>query len=292
MKKGFTLIELLVVIAIISILAAVLFPVFATAREKARQSTCASNEKQIALGLIQYVQDYDELLPCGRAAIYNPPQFSGVGWAAEIYSYVKSRDVFTCPDDTTQRNVSYPTCYPVSYGMNANIGPAKSHASTVSVVWTKLASPSSTVLICEERGDLVDVTINPEPSNTWRASPVTNGVYGADDNPNLPAYGPFDYNDSGTLATGYLGRGGFARYSTGPICNVFPGTADGAHSVAANYAFCDGHVKWLKGDQVSSGQNAVNATDAQQAGTNSLAVKAAGTAGSDNPAFAATFSGI
>ena len=65
-KAGFTLIELLVVIAIVAILAAILFPVFARAREKARQASCSSNMKQIALGIMQYSQDYDEMLPPSR----------------------------------------------------------------------------------------------------------------------------------------------------------------------------------------------------------------------------------
>jgi len=66
MRKGFTLIELLVVIAIIAILAAILFPVFARAREKARQTSCLSNVKELGLGLMMYVQDYDECFPYGR----------------------------------------------------------------------------------------------------------------------------------------------------------------------------------------------------------------------------------
>src|SRR6185437_11900503 len=97
-QRGFTLIELLVVIAIIAILAAILFPVFAKARGKARQASCASNEKQIALGLIQYTQDNDERFPTGD--VYNTA-YSGRGWAAHVYPYIKSAGVFKCPDDPT-----------------------------------------------------------------------------------------------------------------------------------------------------------------------------------------------
>lgn len=91
-KRGFTLIELLVVIAIIAILAAILFPVFAKAREKARQATCTSNTKQILLGLTQYTQDYDECLlaTCGGW---------GVGWQGYIQPYLKSVQVFKCPSN-------------------------------------------------------------------------------------------------------------------------------------------------------------------------------------------------
>jgi len=83
---GFTLIELLVVIAIIAILAAILFPVFAQAREKARASSCLSNEKQMGLGLMMYVQDYDESLPLHQA------YYGGIRhtWADMIYPYIKN----------------------------------------------------------------------------------------------------------------------------------------------------------------------------------------------------------
>ena len=82
-RAGFTLIELLVVIAIIAILAAILFPVFAKAREKARQIACASNMKQIGLGIIQYTQDNDETFPSGV--------WSGSGWAGAIMTVCEKR---------------------------------------------------------------------------------------------------------------------------------------------------------------------------------------------------------
>jgi len=89
-RFGFTLIELLVVIAIIAILAAILFPVFAKAREKARQSSCSSNLNQIGKALSMYSQDYDEVLP-------NPRWSSVDGWAGAIMPYTKNEQVFLCP---------------------------------------------------------------------------------------------------------------------------------------------------------------------------------------------------
>lgn len=100
MKRGFTLIELLVVIAIIALLAAILFPVFARARENARKSSCANNLKQIGLGFQQYSQDYDERM---TQAWYNPGGAGYPGtwrWMDCIYPYVKSEQLFTCPSAT------------------------------------------------------------------------------------------------------------------------------------------------------------------------------------------------
>src|SRR5687768_46128 len=90
---GFTLIELLVVIAIIAILAAILFPVFAKAREAARKSSCGSNVRQLSLGLMQYMQDYDEAFP-------RDIQSGVVGWAEAIQPYVKNVAVMQCPSES------------------------------------------------------------------------------------------------------------------------------------------------------------------------------------------------
>lgn len=101
-SRGFTLIELLVVIAVIAILAAILFPVFAQAREKARELTCISNCRQIGLTVRMYVQDYDETFPIFHA--YNTQPAAGVdghkGLELELLPYSKNRDIFKCPDDS------------------------------------------------------------------------------------------------------------------------------------------------------------------------------------------------
>jgi prepilin-type N-terminal cleavage/methylation domain-containing protein/prepilin-type processing-associated H-X9-DG protein len=107
-RKGFTLIELLVVIAIIAILAAILFPVFARAREKARQNNCLSNIKQLMTGIMMYAQDYDETMP--RINIAAGPFVTPGGatstanimtWPISISPYVKNIQIFNCPSIST-----------------------------------------------------------------------------------------------------------------------------------------------------------------------------------------------
>lgn len=100
-KRGFTLIELLVVIAIIAILAAILFPVFARARENARRASCQSNLKQIGLGFAQYIQDYDERYP--NQSIGTPPG-APYGWADALQPYMKSTQIYQCPSEKTGPN--------------------------------------------------------------------------------------------------------------------------------------------------------------------------------------------
>ncbi|HZT41413.1 MAG TPA: DUF1559 domain-containing protein [Chthonomonadaceae bacterium] len=112
--SAFTLIELLVVIAIIAILAAILFPVFAQAREAARKTSCLSNTKQIGLATMMYTQDYDETYPCNNYDVGpigvadndtgSPNYVSTFTWLWEIYPYIKNRQVFLCPSDPNPKS--------------------------------------------------------------------------------------------------------------------------------------------------------------------------------------------
>jgi len=103
-RRGFTLIELLVVIAIIAILAAILFPVFARAREKARQTSCLSNVKQLSLACLMYAQDYDEMLPAGRIQ-HNPTDCSNNSkafWQHLTQPYSKNIQLYVCPSNSAR----------------------------------------------------------------------------------------------------------------------------------------------------------------------------------------------
>lgn len=260
-KAGFTLIELLVVIAIISILAAILFPVFATAREKARQTTCASNEKQRALACVQYVQDYDEVTPCGYLISGN----YGPGWAGQLYPYVKSTAVFACPDDATVPQVptyygpTYYTFYTLSYIYNMDLA---------NLNISKFSSTPSTVLLAEISGSDASFT-QPEP--TALLSTVGNGTGGLGNH---------------VYATGYLGQNALAN--PGYEGNAFL-VSVGRHSEGSNFVFADGHVKWLSGGKVSAGYVAGQAADSPNyvPCPNGKYCTAAGTA---NATYAATFS--
>jgi len=146
-RRGFTLIELLVVIAIIAILAAILFPVFARAREKARQTSCLSNVKQLSLGFLMYAQDYDETLPPPHVTINATPVTHPDGsthvrthWASLIFPYVNNIGVYNCP--STRQAVwtgSYTGRH--AYGYNR-------HISTATFIG-EMKEPSRFLLICD-----------------------------------------------------------------------------------------------------------------------------------------------
>lgn len=281
-RKGFTLIELLVVIAIIAILAAILFPVFATAREKARQTTCASNLKQLGLAVVQYCQDYDEYPPSGTVS----PQgagyyFAGIGWGGQIFSYVKSGGVYMCPDDVNASPSS--TGYPVSYAYNQNalFGNSDDYTGAHEDNLSKLNAPTLTVLFTEVSAEGAVNLSGGEGAALTDGLPhsgVGNGLMG-----DASLSGPATVYDTGPQG---------AQDQTASALN---GTLDthfltGRHNGGANYAFWDGHVKWLRGTSVSPGQN--NSVQSGIESNPGTPWWAAGTAGTNSlgGSFAATYS--
>ncbi len=203
MRKGFTLIELLVVIAIIAILAAILFPVFARAREKAPQTTCLSNVKEIALGCHMYVQDYDERLPGYR---HERPGNTNIKWAHMVSPYIASYatdaymrpsgsvHIWVCPSG--DRHTSSGRVAASHYGWNY-----------VYVNWIAVAeitNPSETIMIGE--------------------------CYAVDRGAGV-VYAPYRASFL-TLAETY--------------------NRPRIHNQGSNYAFCDGHAKWMSASEAVS----------------------------------------
>jgi prepilin-type N-terminal cleavage/methylation domain-containing protein len=142
-SKGFTLIELLVVIAIIAILAAILFPVFAQAREKARMSVCGSNVKQIALGVMMYAQDYDEVLPSAGSNAANRGR-----WFFQINPYVKNRDIFTCPVLPNSRWNGVSNSNISGFGWSETLaGPGYNTAAETGYSLASIGKPADTIVV-------------------------------------------------------------------------------------------------------------------------------------------------
>ncbi len=139
--RAFTLIELLVVIAIIAILAAILFPVFSQAREKARSASCASNARQLGLGVLMYVQDYDETL----TPVSIPTQGADdILWPTLISPYIKNNQIRMCPSDTVSKQNSY--------GLNEITFPDlgdEISSQTPIVNLAAFQTPTETVMLCE-----------------------------------------------------------------------------------------------------------------------------------------------
>ncbi len=168
-RSGFTLIELLVVIAIIAILAAILFPVFAQAREKARQTSCMSNMKQLGQAVAMFTQDHEELLPKAffndqgdSASPWGFPWFTG--WDAVIYNYVKSTQVYQCPSDVDARTYNLNPVIipgnlimPTSYRYNVS---NQENGAFNALQLSKLDSPSDSIVIAESSTGVDEANYN------------------------------------------------------------------------------------------------------------------------------------
>lgn len=242
--RGFTLIELLVVIAVIAIIAAILFPVFGKAREKARQTTCASNLRQLGLAAQQYVTDNDERLPSPVLTTNSGVNWCA-GWAGKLYAYTKSTSVYKCPDDDMEPLLSGVTVlYPLSYGCNTAL---LNYQFGIDSYTPALNAPAKTVMLYEIGrrndglfGSVANVT-DPQESGGDISYYATCG----DGVINITWVGDHVARNGSSYATGYLG-------GRRPDPGVFE-SANGRHSDGSNYLLADGHVKWLRGSQVSSG---------------------------------------
>ncbi len=246
-RSAFTLIELLVVIAIIAILAAILFPVFAQAREKARATSCLSNEKEITLGLLMYVQDYDETLcPCTNGnGVAGAPYMV---WDQMVTPYIKSQQIFKCPDWLCDPIVwpSGTTARALSYGMNYRMA----QFSTVTrddapILWfgtvplAILREPATTYYICDNAfvTNPTAMPVHQEDPTKWTLN--TGGVPVAGGNGGWNAWGyvrfPQDPPDQGYLSCCYDGD----SWRPAPI-----------HNGGTNTTFADGHAKWQQTGQM------------------------------------------
>ena len=271
-RNAFTLIELLVVIAIIAILAAILFPVFAQAREKARQSSCLSNTKQMGLGIMMYTQDYDETYP--QAYWYTNDTDGSAGynqWSGLIQPYVKNIGIFVCPSDPNKgivpTNPGLDLQAPrISYVANSAVLPRKRRSIDPANVATaaSIDAPADVIVIGEMTNTLACIN---DTSNAGTAGGgfvnkshrSTNAYMTSATGGTWKGEAVADYQLSAVYAvTPQLANAAFAA------CKA-PGYAGGAlhiaytqadrHTGGSCYTFADGHSKWMKLEQTLNPNN-------------------------------------
>ncbi len=270
--KGFTLIELLVVIAIIAILAAILFPVFAKARSKARQAACINNETQIGLALMQYVQDYDETYPMAYYYVNGANSNNGyVQWSGLLSPYVKSWGVYVCSESANGGWA--PTCFTtppvtppagqvslkpgindyqaprISYTANELLLPRKKFASIPQNVVTlsQIDSPSEVIALAEMTSDIRCITdSSPTGGDAVKSHRPTSGVSangGVFDGEAYVAGTPL-IALTPAQARGAIANAKAAGNAVGQfhIAYIDPDL----HSEGSDYIFADGHAKWYR----------------------------------------------
>ncbi|MGQ9731461.1 MAG: DUF1559 family PulG-like putative transporter [Candidatus Zipacnadales bacterium] len=270
MKKGFTLIELLVVIAIIAILAAILFPVFARAREKARQTNCLSNLKQIGMALMMYGDDYDETLPMSYYYVNGANSAAGyVQWSGLIGPYVKNWGLFVCnshkvrgwaptcfttppvyppPGQTPLRPVNDVQAPRLSYVANELVCPRKKYASVPQqcVSQSMIEAPAE-VIFATEYTDYIQCLLDTSPTggDAIKSHRPTNAVSmngavfdGESYVPGTPVYALTPQQCWDAIAAAEASNAMGKHH----ICYINPK----AHNDGTNYVFCDGHAKYYK----------------------------------------------
>ncbi len=267
-RNAFTLIELLVVIAIIAILAAILFPVFAQAREKARAVSCLSNGNQLGLGIMMYVQDYDETFPFwsyGQSSQYgnvSPNHFQSY-WAFAIFPYVKSAGVYACPDTNNFATLASTNLYGWSSGNLINNGaPAALANSRVDyggnqmlfegdwqgftpVTDAALKNPASTMAIADcfiGYTGYLPTSLEPDPTNA--NDPRHHYIVDQVAFPNAPAN--WWANNNAGAYMWYVGN--YGPYTAAQM-QIFDTQA--RHSEGDNITFADGHAKWMRDTNVN-----------------------------------------
>jgi prepilin-type N-terminal cleavage/methylation domain-containing protein/prepilin-type processing-associated H-X9-DG protein len=274
-NRGFTLIELLVVIAIIAILAAILFPVFARAREAARKATCLSNLKQIALAAIMYAQDYDEVLPVANfsaahqsshpvnpAALYNNAAVASAQdiWllADKLQPYVKSLGLFVCPTLSRRQPVWFSIHYEVMPSTDPFIPGVIKVGNTPAMAW-KWDGGGSYWWGCCHYGDPSGIDAAGESGGVWQIAYVLGYITGGDyTNPQDfwacgNAIGVFD-DPVNKAMIGCLSFGAHEGYSQDYTndhiypAELIPITGGELPTIPITMpmAFVDGHVKYMR----------------------------------------------
>lgn len=271
MKKAFTLIELLVVIAIIAILAAILFPVFAQAKEAAKKTSCLSNAKQMATATFLYAGDYDDMF-CQTSweskntqQAFNPGGTYQIHWTYLMQPYIKNWGIFVCPSDSTPTTPKHPCASEADFGQLNSSGLMYCDWQALKYSYV----PNYNVMPAHD-WSTVSSTIYPDPANTIslteRRTSLKNGfVIGQQKglsgfNPSQPCPGSTQIPPQFALITSM----NFAFWTKDFAIQHLADASDKAdivrvqwdrHSGGANYAYADGHAKFQKLDQVLNPNN-------------------------------------